>query len=333
MPRVSVIIVNFNAGEWLLRCVESVAAQTVNDFECFIIDNGSVDGSIAALPALDERFTIMELGENTGFARANNIGAAKASSQWIALLNPDAFARPDWLENLLAETARRDDITMVGSRQIMALDSAVLDGLGDCYSAFGIAYRAGYGHSADVKPATGFVFGPCAAAALYHRETFLRLGGFDERFFCYHEDVDLALRMRLAGGECVQSAEAIVDHVSSGISDTISGFAVYHGTRNRIWTWFKSMPLPLLILLTPLHLGANLAYLLWSAFRPCRFKPTAKGLRDAVRGLPEIWASRKSVMAHKAITSGALLSALTFSPLKVLRRGVHIRALGDKDVE
>jgi len=215
----------------------------------------------------------------------------------------------------------------------MAQDSDVLDGLGDCYSVFGIAYRAGYGHSADIAPGTSYVFGPCAAAALYHRETFLRLGGFDERFFCYHEDVDLALRMRLAGGECVQSADAIVEHVSSGISDQVGGFAVYHGTRNRIWTFIKSMPLPLLILLAPLHIFANLAYLIWSAFRPGRFKPTARGIWHGLRGLPDMWASRKVVQSHRAIPASELLSALTFNPVKVIKRGVHLRAPVAKDVE
>ena len=333
MPKVSVIIVNYNAGDWLTRSALSLAAQTMADFECFIIDNDSTDGSIAALPDLDERFEIMELGENTGFAKANNIGAAKASGDWIALLNPDAFARPDWLETLLAETERAPNITMVGSRQIMALDSAVLDGLGDCYSVFGIAYRAGYGHSADVAPSTSYVFGPCAAAALYHRETFLRLGGFDERFFCYHEDVDLALRMRLAGGECIQSADAIVDHVSSGISNQVSGFAVYYGTRNRIWTFVKSMPLSLLILLAPLHIFANLAYLIWSIFRPGRFKPTLRGIWHGLGGLTEMLASRKDVQRHKTIAASDLFSALTFNPIKVMRRGVHLRVPIAKDLE
>jgi len=92
-PKISVIIVNYNGGEWLTRCVQSVADQTVTNFECFIVDNGSEDGSIAALPKLDKRFTILELGENTGFARGNNIAAKKAVGEWLALLNPDAFAR------------------------------------------------------------------------------------------------------------------------------------------------------------------------------------------------------------------------------------------------
>ena len=118
IPAVSVIIVNFNAGDWLEQCVRSLEEQTLADFEVLIIDNGSKDGSIAALPELDARFKIIELGENTGFAAANNFGAKQARADWIALLNPDAFARPDWLENLLGETRRSPDIKMVGSSAI-----------------------------------------------------------------------------------------------------------------------------------------------------------------------------------------------------------------------
>ena len=77
-------------------------------------------------------------------------------------------------------------------------------------------------------------------------------------FFCYHEDVDLAFRMQLAGGECVQSADAICLTMSAPPSpDTVPEFAVYHGTRNRIWTFYKNMPLLLMILLTPAHIGGK----------------------------------------------------------------------------
>ena len=309
----------------------SLAAQSFSDFGCFIIDNGSTDGSIAALPKLDARFEIIELGENTGFARANNIGAQKARSEWIALLNPDAFARGDWLEAMLAETQRGPHVTMVGSTQIMALEPHIYDGLGDCYHAFGLAWRAGFGKAIDALPApqTREVFGPCAAAALYHRETFVRLGGFDERFFCYHEDVDLALRMRLDGGMCIQSARAIVDHVSSGISGRASDFAVYHGTRNRLWTFFKSMPISAVILFGPFHIAMNFALLIWAAFRPGRFAPTWRGFKDGVKGLPQTWRARKTI--SRTIGLWGLLPSLALSPIKVVKRGVHSRALSDKD--
>ena len=319
-PRISVIIVNYNGGEWLTRCVQSVADQSLTDFECFIIDNGSSDDSIAALPKLDDRFTLMELGENTGFARGNNIAAKKARGDWLALLNPDAFARPDWLEKLLDATTLAPNVTMVGSTQYMALEPNIYDGIGDFYHAAGLAWRGKHGHSTDGHhPETAEVFGPCAAAALYHRETFARLGGFDERFFCYHEDVDIAFRFRLADGVCIQKADAIVDHVSSGISGKASPFAVYHGTRNRIWTFVKCMPPLGLLILGPGHIVLNLAFMFWSLFRKGRAKPTWRGVKDGVKGIPAIWKDRKTV--ERKIGLFPLLRVMTLNPLKFLTRG------------
>ena len=325
IPLISVIIVNYNAGDWLTRCVESVMAQTLTDFECFIIDNGSADNSIAALPDLDDRFTVMELGENTGFAKGNNIGAAKASGKWIALLNPDAFARPDWLECLLAETAR-PNVTMVGSMQYMALEPGIWDGAGDCYHFTGLAWRAKFGHKIDDTPIeTCEVFGPCAAAALYQRETFMRLGGFDERFFCYHEDVDLAYRMRLDGGICIQSADAKVDHVSSGISGRASDFAVYHGTRNRIWTFYKNTHTYDLIWAWPLFIALNLALLTWSRFRPGRFNPTYRGISDGFKGMGAFKDSRKTIQTTRKVRYGNLHRVIAVNPMKVVKRDLHSR--------
>lgn len=320
-PQVSVIIVNYNAGEWLSRTVQSLLDQTLADFECFIVDNGSTDASMAGLPKLDDRFEVILAGENLGFAAGNNLAAKKAAAPWIALLNPDAFARPDWLEKALAETKRSPDVTMVGSTQYLALETEKFDGLGDFYHMTGLAWRAGFGK--PVTPVkTGEAFGPCGAGAFYHRETFLRLGGFDERFFCYHEDVDMAFRMRLAGGICVQSADAIIDHVSSGISGRASDFAVYHGTRNRIWTFFKNMPGPLLVLLTPLHIALHAAMLFWSCYRPGRFGPTWRGMRDGVMGLPDVAEDRAATQAERRISSRETLRALAVSPFKVVRRAV-----------
>ena len=320
-PRASVIIVNYNGEAWLTRCVESLINQSMPDFEAFIIDNGSKDGSIAALPDLDDRFEIIELGENTGFAAANNIGAKRAKADWIALLNPDAFARPDWLENLLAETKQAPSIKMVGSLQYMALEPGILDGAGDYYHAFGLAWRGGFGHPATAVPDQAIeAFGPCGAGALYERAEFLRLDGFDERFFCYHEDVDLAFRLQLAGGRCLQSVTAIIDHVSSGVSGRASDFAVYHGTRNRIWTFFKNMPWPLLIFLAPIHLALNLFVLTWSLFRPVRFKPTFRGMRHGFAGLGAVWKQRRDVQSQRTISIGQLLRRLAWSPVRMYKR-------------
>jgi N-acetylglucosaminyl-diphospho-decaprenol L-rhamnosyltransferase len=109
-PTFSVIIVNYNSGDFLQGALSSLAAQTRRDFEVILVDNASSDGSIddldtSGLPA----FRLMAETENHGFARGNNLGAAHAQGAWLVLLNPDAEAHPDWLEQIAAGMARHPD--------------------------------------------------------------------------------------------------------------------------------------------------------------------------------------------------------------------------------
>jgi len=324
-----IVIVNYNAGTWLSRCVECVCDQTVADFRCVIVDNGSTDGSLESLPVLDERFDIVKLGKNSGFAHASNRGAYHflppnadfGAQDWIVMLNPDAFARPDWLEKLLEARFFAKNVTMIGSTQYMALEPDVFDGLGDFYHVSGLAWRAGFEHKVRAIE-TYEAFGPCGAGAMYHGQTFQRLGGYDERFFCYHEDVDLAYRMRLAGGICIQSAEAAIDHVSSAISGRASDFAVYHGTRNRFWTFMKNTPTRLLPFLMPIHLALSLFVLFWAGLRSGRFRPTARGLWQGMKGLGPIWKSRKAVKASRQISVLTLLRSFTWTIAPVRKRDI-----------
>ena len=313
-PLFSVIVVNYNGGALLTRCVAALLSQDGPAFDAVVVDNGSTDGSLALLPD-DPRLSVLELGENTGFAAANNRGAAATSGEWIVTLNPDAFARPGWLRALERAIRRHPGVAMFGSMQAMAERPELFDGAGDEYSAWGIAYRARHGQPWETITEDYPVFGPCAAAAAYRRDVFEALGGFDARFFCYHEDVDLALRFRRAGHRAVQVADAVVDHVGGGICGEASPFAVYHGTRNRIWTWAGSMPAGLALALLPLTVAANLAYLGWSVARPGRFRPTARGLWHGVKGVPAMIRRRRRYAAR-----GTVANLLVWSPASVIRR-------------
>ncbi len=325
LPQVDVVIVNFNAGDMLARTVACLQAQTLRSFRAIIVDNASSDGSLTQLSLDDPRFETIKLDKNTGFAKGNNIGIAKGKAPWIACLNPDAFAEPDWLETLLRVAKSDPKIVMAGSTQIMADDHSLLDGAGDLYAPFGFAWRGLYHRPIGRLPATGEVFGPCAAAALYRRDAFEAVGGFDEDFFCYHEDVDLAFRLRLAGGTAVQVREAKVYHVGSGITGTESPFAVYHGTRNRIWTFFKNMPLVPLILLSPVHLGLSLLFLIRALFKR-RVGPTWRGMVDGLAGLPDLFSKRRVVQQTRKLSALTLLRAMTWSPIRFLSRDADVRS-------
>lgn len=319
---VSVLVVNHNGGTYLARCLAALAAQTVTDFEALVLDCASTDDSFAIATGHgdDPRFRFWPLGENAGFARANNLAAAAARGHWLALLNPDAFPDPGWLAALLAAAARHPEVGLFGSTQWC--EDGTLDGGGDNYHAAGIAWRGGHGLAMNPPAGDYQTFGPCAAAMMVDRRRFLELGGFDERFFCYCEDVDFAFRWRLAGGQAIQAAGAEVIHVGGASAGPASAFARYHGLRNSVWTFVKCMPLPLLWVLTPAHLALLLAMVLRATIRG-HGGVALRALRDAAAGLPALWSERKRVQARRNARTNTIAAALTWSPRALLDRRIH----------
>jgi len=324
-PRVAVIIVAFNSGEHLQRALDGLAAQTYRDFEITLWDNASVDGA-AERAVLPDNARYVRSEENFGFAGGNNRAVALTSGELIVLLNPDAIPEPEWLERLVGAIDVRADAVMAASLQLCADDSARLDGVGDVYHISGIPYRGGFGAPRPPELATGEVFGPCGAAALYRRAAFDEVGGFDERFFCYVEDVDLAFRLRRSGGRCVFVADAVVRHVGSATLGRRADFTVYHGTRNRLWTFVKNMPLALLPLAVPLHVGAvGLLLIFGVARRSGVLRASLRGLRDGVAGAGPFLAERRAQSASARASTRELARAMTWSPFKLLMRSPDVR--------
>jgi len=329
-PDFSVLIVNYNGGAYVQGALESLKAQTHRSFEVILLDNASEDGSVDALDTSGlPAFTLMRETENHGFARGNNLAAAQAAGKWLALLNPDAAARPDWLAEVLAGTVRHPGVTSFACTQLWMHDETKLDGAGDNYLVFGIPWRGGYHRPVTDLPAEGTCFSPCGASAIYHRETFAAAGGFDERLFCFCEDVDLGFRLRLEGGDCVFLPDAVVSHAGGGLSEKVSGFAVRHGTRNRLWVYLKCMPMPLLILTLPGHLALTAAILL-RGLMTGRFGDAMAGLVEALRGIAPVWADRQIVQAHRTAGLGTLLRAMVWNPARMLGRQTCVRPLGSR---
>ena len=260
-PAVTLIIVAYNSGDYLQPCLAALAAQTLAYFEVVIADNASTDGSIAALHLPDARFRVQDMGANLGFAAANNRVAAASGAEFLGLVNADTVAEPGWLAALVSAARAHPEAASFGSVQIRMDDRTIFDGVGDVWHVAGIAWRALEGQPRrPIDDAE--IMGPCAAGALYRRQDFLAIGGFDERFFCYCEDIDLALRLRLSGRASRRVAGAILLHAGSGTTGRVSEFTLYHGHRNRVWTFLKNTPGLWLWLFLPYHLAANL-WLIW----------------------------------------------------------------------
>lgn len=330
-PEITVVVVNYNGGDYIRRCLASLATQTFRSFETIVVDNASSDGSIDRIVEQPPRTTILREGVNHGFAAGNNMAARMGRGRWLALLNPDAEAAPDWLESLMRAVAERPTHRVVASLQVAAHDTAVLDGAGDCYLAYGYAWRGGYGRSIRETPAAGECFAPCGAAALYPRDVFLDSGGFDERYFCYHEDVDLGFRLRLLGERCQFDPRCRVTHVGSGITGKASAFAVFHGARNGFWTYIKNMPGVLLALTFPVWIAGTLA-ILARGLVTRRFTSTAKGLGAAIGDLGPALAARRDLRKKRRASLQSIFRAVSWNPIRFLARKPHVRPFEAEDL-
>ena len=243
------------------------------------------------------------------------------------LLNPDAYPEPGFIAALLAAAEACPTARCFTARQRMAEDPRRLDGLGDAMTVIGFPFRGGYGQADPGPLPLAEVFSPCGAAMMIERSLFLELGGFDEGFFCYCEDVDLGYRLRLRGEAVLLAPDAVAAHEGSvSTGGRRSDFSLYHGARNRLWLYLKNTP-PLLLWLTlPLHLIATLGAWARAALQG-RGGPVGRGLADGVKGLPAILRSRRALQARRRASSAEIAAMMVWSPSDAARRRGRLRSL------
>jgi N-acetylglucosaminyl-diphospho-decaprenol L-rhamnosyltransferase len=326
-PTVSVVIVVYESGPTLAECLAALKTQTFTDYEVLLVDNASSDRTAQAAATADPAIRLIENAENLGFAAAVNQGAKAAAGRWLALLNPDAYAEPAWLARLVAATKTHPGVHCFTSRQLMAEDPTRLDGLGDVMALAGYPFRGGYTHKDPGRLEPGWVFSACGGAMMIQRELFLTLGGFDERLFCYCEDVDLGYRLRLIGEPTLLVPDAVVRHVgSASTGGRRSDFAVFHGTRNRFWVFVKDTPPVLFWLTLPLHIAATIVLFARHATRGEVATPI-KGLAAGIRHIGVALEARREAQATRKVGSWAIARAMTWNPLDLFLRRAFIQPL------
>ena len=318
---IAVLIVNYNSGKLLKRSLDHLMAQTWTNKRIIVVDNASSDGSLADLDKLFPTIQFIKSETNLGFAAGNNLALNHSEGcDWIVLLNPDAFPEPDWLENLALASQKHKNYDFFGCLMRTADNPSLLDGTGDVLHVCGLSWRRD--HGVKIENGTHFegeIFAPCAAAAMYRRSALLEIGGFDESFFCYHEDVDLAFRLRLLGYKCWYVPSAVVDHIGSGITGRYSEFSTYHGHRNLVWTFLKNMPGPLLVIYLPLHLIMSLVSILVGALRG-QAMVIVRAKIDALRSLSDILEKRRIIQNSRTVGSLAILSVLSRGIWPLIKR-------------
>ena len=282
MPKITIVIPNYNGMRFLEPCLRSVAKQSYTDFCTILVDNGSTDSSISYVQTHFPDVTCIALEKNLGFSYAVNVGIRNSDSPFVLLLNSDTVLHPDFLQHMLRKMEDSDQIFSVGSKMLRADAPEVIDSAGDFYTILGYAFCRGQGQSASLYTRPGEIFSACAGAALYRKSVFEQIGYFDNRFFAYLEDVDMGYRARLFGWKNVFCPEAMVLHVGGGTSGHgYSAFKVYHSARNNLFLLKKNMlPLQLLINAPFLLSGSILKYVYFR--RRGLGRDYLKGIKDGI---------------------------------------------------
>jgi GT2 family glycosyltransferase len=306
---VAVIVVNFNGGEYLRRCLGALEDQTRRPDHVIVVDNASADGSLNDARSGFPSHCYVANITNVGFAAANNQAfdlCADFGVEYVALLNPDAFAAPQWLESLLAAASVDPSCGSWASCLLRADAPSEVDGLGDAYHISGSAWRRHHGHPLKSEwLADQDVFCACAAAALYRLDAVRKAGGFDDDLFCYLEDIDLGFRLRLLGYGCRLVTAATVEHVGSGLTGYRSATATYYGQRNLVWVFVKNMPSLLLWLLLPIHIVLNVTMIIVCALRG-QLGVVLRAKLDALKGLDALPAKRRAVQSMAVIPTSTV---------------------------
>jgi len=318
-PYFSIIILCWNTNQYLSACLHSLHDQTCKDFEISLVDNGSPEPVSQSIIAefCDLSIKFYQLQDNLGFAAGNNFAAAHARGEFLVLLNADAFPAPGWLETIRNAIPKYPHC-FFASKLIMANQPQKLDGEGDVYHISGLVWRKSYNTLASKSnQKEGEVFSACGAAAVFPREAFELVNGFDADYFAYLEDVDLGFRLRLAGYKCIYLPGAVVSHVGFGSTNRRSDLAVYYSHRNIIWTFFKDMPGLFLWILFPLHMLVNLLTAI-TAISKKRGLIAIRAKFDAFKDLSRILQKRKAIQSLRKISSLQLVKYMNwnlFSPV------------------
>ncbi len=307
---VTVIIVNWNGKKFLSDCLESLRKQSFQRFSTILVDNGSTDGSLALVSTSYPEIRIISLSENRGFAAANNIAFEVIKTKYVALLNNDAVAHPQWLKHL-TESLENDQSAGFAASRILYYDNPeIIDRAGDAYSTAGAGILRGRGAKAKAYTQSQAIFGACAAAAIYRKVMLDHVGFFDSEFFLIYEDVDLSFRAQLAGYACLYVPAAVVFHKVSSSIVRDSPVSIYYGHRNLEWVYFQNMPLRLLLRSLWAHVLYDLAAFFYFACRGLA-KPFLRAKWHAVRNAKRILKNRRRIQAQKCVENAHLWELMT----------------------
>ncbi len=304
-PKVEIIIVNYNGMEHLPRCLPSVFATDYPMFSVTVVDNDSRDGSPEWVKEKYPEVRVIRNSQNLGFGKANNMGVRESSSPYVALLNSDTVVDKGWLTPLV-ETVRKDpSVAAACSKLLFLKNSRIVNGVGGGMNYVGYGYDIGaYEVDNGQFDEESDVLFPTAAACVLKRSAFEDVGGFDERFFMYHEDVDLGWRLHLKGYGIKCVPDSVVHHAFGGTSLKSGSMAFRNnlGQRHALRSLIKNYEWITLSRVLPLFLVMGLRNSLRG-----RSLDFLKCLLWNMKNMPDTLKERKKIQRSRTLRDNGLL--------------------------
>jgi GT2 family glycosyltransferase len=301
---VSIVIPNWNGMRFLDVCLASLDNQTNKNFETIVVDNGSSDGSVEYLKENYPNVQTMALKRNTGFSKAANIGILAARGDLVFLLNNDTEVDHECVKEILAAADCYPNDSFFCCKMVNYYHRDILDSAGDFLPKSLNPFSRGemWKDSEEFK-LSQHTFGACAGAAVYKRNALIEVGMFDEDFFAYYEDVDLSMRLQLAGYTCRYIPEAVVYHLGSATTgSTFNPFIAQCLARNKCFLLIKNMTWALI--------WTNCFDLIWGeVFRSIQFVKQKcaveyiKGIFEAFIKLPKMIKKRKQILGSAKVSN------------------------------
>ena len=248
--KVSVVTPNYNGEKFLKTFFESLNDDSELIGEVIIVDNASTDGSKEYIESSTFNFPVrlIENTENVGFSPAVNQGIERAQYEYIFSLNNDTEVKKGSIKALVDLMSSDDNIFSLQAKMLQYNNKDLIDDVGDEYNLLAWTKKTGENHSSSEYTEVCEIFSACAGAAMYRKSLLLELGMFDDNFFAYMEDVDLAIRSRIYGYKNLLCPDAVVYHIGSATSGSrYNEFKVRLAARNNVWVVYKNLPIPLKI--------------------------------------------------------------------------------------
>jgi GT2 family glycosyltransferase len=323
-PLVTIVIVTFNSRQYLAECLESVRRQTLKSWELIVIDNASTDGTAELLRSIGIG-RVIENPRNSGFCAAQNQGIKMGSGSWVLVLNPDVELAPDFVEKLL-DASRGHEEAGVLCGKLLRWQPHSMHPFSSVIDSTGMYFRPDLRHLDRGAGETDYgqfdrreyVFGATGAAALYRRSMIedISVAGefFDNDFFAYREDADVAWRAQLMGWKCLYVPEARGWHVRRVTPERRNELPKeinWHSAKNRFLMRMKNAGTRLLLTLMPQMLARDL---LIAGYAALIERNLLSALMFPLRNWSRTWAKRKSIQSRRRVPDRDLIKWFNYYP-------------------